>query len=121
MLCDKAGKPLPPRECRLLRAWLGAWFVSGRMLMLVEPTLRQLPPSGSAARKAEIMAWRASDAGMAVTEAIKQQADVADAVSWDVVTEREVVLEGGLQQVTWIHRVAQGLVRVQTQHTTSIT
>jgi hypothetical protein len=115
ILCDKAGKLLPPDQCRLLRAWVGAWFTTGRALALVEPAARQLTPgaTAAAARKAEFMARLAPWIFPTVS-------DKAVTLCWDQVGEREVVLEGGLPQVSWIHRVAQGHVRVQTQHTTNI-
>ncbi len=91
MLCDKAGKPLPPSECRKLRAWMYTWFVATRPLMLVEPTVRMLPSGAATAaaqRKADAMKWLALDC----------KAD-AGKLCWDTVGKREVVLEGGLQQV----------------------
>jgi hypothetical protein len=94
MLCDKAGKPLPPSECRMLRAWVHTWFVATRQLMLAEPAVRMLPSgvTTAAERKAEVM------------NRLAEQFVGSTKLCWDVVGEREVVLEGGLQQVglcTW--------------------
>jgi hypothetical protein len=94
MLCDEAGKPLPPSECRMLRAWVGAWFAGKRRLLLVEPTVRKLPPdnASAAARKAAVMKLLFSG--------LKGQVPAwADKLRWGLVGRREVVLEGGLQQV----------------------
>jgi hypothetical protein len=87
MLCDKAGKLLPPSECRMLRAWVHNWFVCTRRVFLLEPTVRQPAPDAAtvAFSKADVMRRLSSEC--------------ADGLCWDVVGEREVVLEGGLQQV----------------------
>jgi hypothetical protein len=81
MLCDKAGKPLPPSECRLLRAWIEPCFATRRYLVLVEPSARALPPGAALAPGTPLSAARELFTG------------------GNVITDREVVLEGGLQQV----------------------
>jgi hypothetical protein len=97
MLCDEAGKPLPPSECRKLRAWMYTWFVATRPLMLVEPTVRMLPSDTTAvaARKAD--AIKALFPGFEVAGG--QLQSCVDKFRWDLVGECELVLEGGLQQV----------------------
>ncbi len=108
MLCDKAGMPVPPSQCRMLRAWVGAWFAPGRQVVLVEPAMRQLPStiSSAADRKADIIS-RLEPASMVTKYGQTQR--IEDALCWDLLEKHEVVLDGGLQQV----RACACVVRVR--------
>lgn len=97
MLCDKAGKPLPPSECRKLRTIMGAWLVTGRHVLLAEPSVRQVPPDAANPCTAP--------PGASLADVCKMYSVPLDSVCWDVLEELEVVLESGLRQV----RVSVGL------------
>jgi hypothetical protein len=102
MLCDKAGKPLPPSQCRMLRAWVGAWFIPNRHLSLRKPTAVELASDAAsvAACKADAMARLAEEKSVEVDG---KTVHLVDSACWDLVGQREVVVEGGLQQVRASH------------------
>jgi hypothetical protein len=89
---------LPEEQCRQLRAWVAAWFWPSRKVVLVEPQARALPPPSDAVqRDADLRAWLhhtysgTTDEGGSVASGPR--------LSWDVVRERELVVEGDLQRV----------------------
>jgi hypothetical protein len=100
MLRDKAGKPLPPSDCHLLNAWVGAWFAANRQVLLVEPSVAALPSDAAAAHKADVQAWLAPGRLVSSWKAhMHHMVDSEGTACLDLIGQREVVLEGGLQQV----------------------